>query len=76
MQEQCSEEELSEIDAMRQDPNIYARMAKSIAPSIYGNDDIKKSILLMLVSGLHKVTNKEVQTLPKSEAGRGKRKLL
>lgn len=60
MEEECTDEQLAEIHAMAQDPNVYNKLARSIAPSIYGNDDIKKSILLMLIGGLHKVTNKEV----------------
>ncbi|OEJ83051.1 DNA replication licensing factor MCM7 [Hanseniaspora osmophila] len=34
--------------------NIYERLAKSIAPEIYGNLDVKKSLLLLLVSGVDK----------------------
>lgn len=64
MEEQCTDEQLSEIHGMAQDTNIYTKLAKSIAPHIYGNDDIKKSILLMLVGGLHKVTKTEVPSKP------------
>lgn len=60
MEEECTDEQLEEIHTMAKDPNIYTELARSIAPNIYGNDDIKKSILLMLVGGLHKVTKKEV----------------
>jgi DNA replication licensing factor MCM7 len=32
--------------------NIYERLAKSIAPEIYGHTDVKKSLLLCLVGGV------------------------
>ncbi len=35
-------------------PNIYERIAKSIAPSIYGSDDIKKAIACLLFGGARK----------------------
>jgi DNA replication licensing factor MCM7 len=31
-------------------PDIYSALAKSIAPAIYGMEDIKKALLLLLVS--------------------------
>lgn len=37
------------------DTNIYERLAKSIAPEIYGMLDIKKAILLQMVGGVNKV---------------------
>jgi DNA replication licensing factor MCM4 len=44
-------------------PDIYERLAKALAPSIYENEDIKKGILLQLFGG----TNKDF-----TNAGRGK----
>lgn len=35
-------------------PNIYERIARSIAPSIYGCDDMKKAIACLLFSGSRK----------------------
>ncbi|CCK68055.1 DNA replication licensing factor MCM7 KNAG_0A03750 [Huiozyma naganishii CBS 8797] len=34
--------------------NVYNRLAQSIAPEIYGNLDVKKALLLLLVSGVDK----------------------
>lgn len=34
--------------------DVYNRLAKSIAPEIYGNLDVKKALLLLLVSGVDK----------------------
>ena len=37
------------------DPNVYTKLARSIAPEIYGHDDVKKALLLLLVGGLTRV---------------------
>ena len=36
--------------------NIYSRLARSIAPEIHGHVDLKKALLLMMVSGVTKET--------------------
>lgn len=41
----------AEIDAAMDDPAIYNKLASSIAPEIYGHEDVKKALLLMLVGG-------------------------
>ena len=41
-------------DAIRElvrDPDLYERLAQSIAPEIFGHDDVKKALLLQLISG-------------------------
>lgn len=43
------------IDAMKTTPNIYDKLAASIAPTVYGHGEIKKGILLMLLGGVQKV---------------------
>ena len=40
---------------MSKDPEIYNKIIDSIAPSIYGNDDIKKAIASLLFSGSSKI---------------------
>lgn len=42
------------IENIRNQPNIYERLARSIAPEIYGHDDVKKALLLLLVGGVDK----------------------
>lgn len=37
---------------MAASPNIYERLANSIAPSIYGSTDIKKAIASLLFGGI------------------------
>ena len=44
-------EEREEIRQMKKQPNLYHKMARSIAPRIFGHDDIKRGILLMLFGG-------------------------
>jgi len=48
------EEEEKQIIELSQDPQILDKLAKSIAPSIYGYEEIKKSLVLQLFGGLQK----------------------
>jgi len=61
LKKQYSEMELtpeieSKIAALQKDPNLYEMLAYSIAPEIYGHEDVKKALLLLLVGGVTKVT--------------------
>lgn len=40
------------IDKMTAQGDIYARLASSIAPEIYGHEDVKKALLLAMVGGV------------------------
>ena len=42
------------IDELGQDANLYSRLANSIAPEIYGHEDVKKALLLLLIGGVTK----------------------
>ena len=48
------EESLAIVNALSQKPDIYERLARAIAPSIYENEDVKKGILLQLFGGKRK----------------------
>lgn len=50
-----TEEEEEEYLKLSRQKNIYSLLAKSIAPSIYGNEDIKKAILCLLMGGSKKI---------------------
>ncbi|KAJ8087923.1 DNA replication licensing factor MCM7 [Marasmius tenuissimus] len=44
------------IQQLARDGTIYSKLAQSIAPEIYGHEDVKKALLLLLVGGVTKVT--------------------
>ena len=50
-----TEEEIQEFEEMSRLPDIYERFARCIAPSIYGNADIKKAVACLLMGGSKKV---------------------
>lgn len=51
-----SEEDLQKIHEMTKDNKLYDNMVESLFPSVYGNDEIKKGILLQLFGGVSKKT--------------------
>lgn len=50
-----TEQEEEEFLRMLRLPNLYDVFSKLIAPSIYGNDDIKRAITCLLMGGLKKI---------------------
>lgn len=42
------------LEQLKTDPSIYSRLSRSIAPEIYGHEDVKKVLLLLLVGGVSK----------------------
>ncbi len=40
------------IDDASADPEIYSKLSRSLAPEIYGHEDVKKALLLQLVGGV------------------------
>ena len=51
-----TDEDRNEIRALARDPRIYERIIKSIAPSIYGHENIKRAITLAMFGGQEKHT--------------------
>ena len=47
-------EKINELKANITDAVMYERLAKSIAPEIYGHVDVKKALLLLLIGGVTK----------------------
>jgi DNA replication licensing factor MCM5 len=49
-----TEEDKEKFEGMKKDPEIYEKLCKSIAPSIFGHPDIKKAICCLLFGGCAK----------------------
>ena len=52
---EVTKEEEAKIKKLAKDPEIYKKLINSIAPVIYGYDEIKESIVLQLFGGVRKV---------------------
>jgi DNA replication licensing factor MCM7 len=53
-----SDDQIEKISNLKKNgPEFYSSMAKSIAPEIYGHEDLKKALLLLLVGGVDKECN-------------------
>lgn len=51
---EISPEDEERIKQLAKDPKIYEKLTASIAPSVYGHDDIKGSLILQLMGGVRK----------------------
>lgn len=49
-----TEEDEAQILELSRDPNLYRKIAHSIAPTIYGNDEVKEAVSLQLFGGIAK----------------------
>ncbi|MCD6381456.1 MAG: minichromosome maintenance protein MCM [Candidatus Aenigmarchaeota archaeon] len=49
-----TDEDKERIMELAKDPNIYKKLIDSIAPGIYGHDEIKEAILLQLFGGVRR----------------------
>jgi replicative DNA helicase Mcm len=50
-----TEEDEMQIREIAADPHVFDRLAKSMAPSIYGFDKIKEAVLLQMFGGVKKI---------------------
>lgn len=53
---QMTEQEWHKIYEMSQDKNLYHHLITSMFPTIHGNDEVKRGVLLMLFGGVPKTT--------------------
>ena len=51
-----TEAEQVDIELMKGSSQIYHDLARSLAPGVYGHEDVKRAVLLMLLGGVHKQT--------------------
>lgn len=58
--QQFAAEELDDIQRMRNTPDFFNKLVDSIAPTVFGHQDIKRAILLMLLGGVHKLTHEGI----------------
>ncbi|MCL6500424.1 MAG: minichromosome maintenance protein MCM [Candidatus Pacearchaeota archaeon] len=59
---EISEEEERQIRELASDPDIYKKLAASIAPSIFGHEEIKLAIALQLLGGVKKSRSDKTQS--------------
>ena len=53
-QPKCTEADFNQIRKLSKSSNVFEQLSRSIAPSIFGHDYIKKALLLMLIGGQEK----------------------
>jgi len=58
--QQSPEADQMELYAIMNTQNLYKKLADSICPSVFGHQEVKKGILLMLFGGVHKKTSEGI----------------
>ena len=58
---QFSQEQREELEEMRRDRFLYDRLAASLAPNVFGQNDVKRAVLLMLLGGVQKTTKEGIK---------------
>ncbi|UCD03667.1 MAG: minichromosome maintenance protein MCM [Candidatus Woesearchaeota archaeon] len=77
-----SKEDEKEIEELAKDKELYKKLLNSVAPSIYGYDDIKEAIVLQLFGGVQKTradgskTRGDVHIFLVGDPGAGKSEIL
>ena len=79
---ELTDEDIAAIKDIAEDPRGYEKIISSMAPSIYGYEKIKESLLLQMLGGVRKVRNDKVVSrgdmhiLLVGDPGSGKSQLL
>jgi replicative DNA helicase Mcm len=82
MELNISEEEETEIKNLAADPEIYEKLVRSLAPTIYGHEKIKEALILQSFGGVRKkkkkgsATRGDIHVLLIGDPGAGKSQLL
>jgi DNA replication licensing factor MCM6 len=53
--------ERHEVIRMKQEEDLYSKLSRSIAPGVYGHNDVKKGVLLQLFGGIQKKTKEGIK---------------
>lgn len=59
MKNHMTDAEWNRVYQMSRDPRLYQNLINSLFPSIYGNDEVKRGILLQLFGGVAKTTHEK-----------------
>ncbi len=79
---QITPEDEQQIKQLANDPRVYQKLINSIAPSIYGHEDIKGALVLQLMGGVRKekgdgtVTKGDIHILLVGDPGAAKSSML
>ncbi len=55
-------EDEAEIKQLAEDPRIYEKLKNSIAPTVFGHDDVKEALVLQLMGGVRKTKEDGTKT--------------
>ncbi|KAG0500412.1 hypothetical protein HPP92_000484 [Vanilla planifolia] len=58
--QEFTQEEEEEVMRMRNTPDFFNKIVDSICPTVFGHQDIKRALLLMLLGGVHKLTHEGI----------------
>ncbi|ONK54815.1 uncharacterized protein A4U43_UnF11040 [Asparagus officinalis] len=58
--QEFTQEEEEEVMRMRETPDFFNKLVESICPTVFGHQEIKRAVLLMLLGGVHKSTHEGI----------------
>ncbi len=79
---ELDEEDRTKIEQLAKDPRIYEKFRDSIAPSIFGHEDIKGALVLQLMGGVRKeasdgaITKGDIHILLVGDPGAAKSSII